>query len=180
MTPASDFSCGFPFEAGQEYVVYAALDGAPEGVLSAMLCSRTQALRPEELAFLGPACREGAAIAEHEGETCAGSQPNEPVEPTPPCFRFLRGDSDTSGAVELTDAVATLGTLFQGRPLVLCDDAADANDDGIINLSDPIATLSHLFRGAGPLPHPGTEFCDQDPTEDLLGCAGSTPCPIEE
>ncbi len=51
-TPGSSASCGFNFEQGQEYVVYASQQ---EGNLTAGLCSRTQLLASaaDDLAALG-------------------------------------------------------------------------------------------------------------------------------
>ena len=83
---------------------------------------------------------------------------------------FSRGDANSDGTVDLSDAVSVLGFLFLGSQRPACADAADANDDGAIDLSDPIAILTSLFlTGSGlPQPHgsPGS-----DPTPDALDCA---------
>jgi hypothetical protein len=180
VTPEDDFSCGTVFVPGEEYVVYATMGDLMEGRLGTILCDRTRILDPLELDFLGAPCRAGEEIAAHEGETCTVEEPDPPASLTPPCSRFLRGDADTSGKVALTDAVVILTELFLGRKGIACADAADANDDGKVELADPVTILGSLFRGEGPLPPPGPEFCEGDPTEDRLDCAGSTPCPIEE
>jgi hypothetical protein len=83
---------------------------------------------------------------------------------------FLRGDTDGSGGLDLTDAVVVLGYLFTGEPAdLLCPDAADANDSGALDLSDAIAILGYLFTGAEappePFPGPGP-----DSTPDPLDC----------
>ncbi|MBI4583994.1 MAG: protein kinase [Planctomycetes bacterium] len=98
-----------------------------------------------------------------------------PFEP-PLNHTFRRGDADSSGAVELSDAVFTLRVLFLGEGSLACGDAADSNDDGAIDLSDCISTLGHLILGAGPMPAPGAERCGPDPTAagDALGCAAYT------
>ncbi len=85
---------------------------------------------------------------------------------------FIRGDADSSGALELTDAVVTLNDLFLGTQRIRCDDAADANDDGSIDIADPSYVLNFLFIGgpAPPEPFPGP---GADPTADALACG---PC----
>jgi hypothetical protein len=82
---------------------------------------------------------------------------------------FIRGDANGDRAVEMSDAVTTLGYLFLGTEALYCPDAADANDDGILNVADPVATLQFLFLGGEPLPSPTGEPGD-DPTPDALGC----------
>jgi hypothetical protein len=78
-----------------------------------------------------------------------------PVRSAEPDSR--RGDSNGDGPVDIADAVATLGFLFQGGGLVACLDAADANDDGEVSLTDPTATLGMLFLGAPAHPAPGAD-----------------------
>jgi hypothetical protein len=89
----------------------------------------------------------------------------------PPPPRFLRGDANGDGAVDLTDAVATLELLFLSGGGIPCLDAADANDDGEVDIADPVAILFHLFEG-GTLPPPFPEV-GSDPTPDGLGCPSS-------
>ncbi|MCZ6795751.1 MAG: CotH kinase family protein, partial [Planctomycetota bacterium] len=84
--------------------------------------------------------------------------------------RFVRGDSDSNGAVNLSDAVRTLLYLFQGAGPVRCPDAADANDDGGINLTDPIFLLNYLFLGGSPPPPPFPQE-GVDPSGDGLDCS---------
>lgn len=84
-------------------------------------------------------------------------------------FRFVRGDANGDGRVNLTDSVAILGHLFQGRPLE-CTDSGDFNDTGDVNLTDAVAVLDYLFRPGSmppppPFPEPGI-----DPTRDDLIC----------
>jgi hypothetical protein len=65
-----------------------------------------------------------------------------------------RGDVNADRALDLSDAVAILGRLFQGQAEHACPEAADFNADGGVNISDPIAILNHLFLSsedpAGP------------------------------
>ena len=91
--------------------------------------------------------------------------------------RFVRGDSNSDGSVNLTDGVIPLLFLFSGGPPPVCADAADTNDTGGIEITDAIIIFSWLFAGgappAPPAPEsPGYSFaeCGIDPTEDGIGC----------
>ena len=63
---------------------------------------------------------------------------------------FLAGCND-DGAVDISDAVFSLGSLFLGDGAPSCDDACDSNDDGAVDISDAIATLGGLNIIAGEL-----------------------------
>ncbi|MBI4603694.1 MAG: DM13 domain-containing protein [Planctomycetes bacterium] len=65
----------------------------------------------------------------------------------------IRGDSDSNGRLELTDAIFSLSFLFLGGRGPACTPIADSNGDGTLNLSDAIHLLSYLFLG-GPEPGP--------------------------
>jgi hypothetical protein len=93
-----------------------------------------------------------------------------------PARRFVRGDTNDDGEVDISDAVATLGVLFLGQGEVTCNDAADANDDGVVDISDAVATLGVLFLGQGEIPLPGMYACGPDPTLDGLTCVSSAAC----
>jgi hypothetical protein len=98
--------------------------------------------------------------------------------------RFVRGDADANGVVELTDAIVVLSFLFLGGPAPSCMDAADADDDGGNQpvITDAILILSWLFTG-GSAPKPpspsrpqyAAEDCGLDPTEDGMDCRVSPP-----
>lgn len=81
---------------------------------------------------------------------------------------FIRGDVNKNGAINVSDAVDLVASLFgAGGPA--CDDARDVNDSGTIDVSDPVYLLSHLFlpEPAPPAPYPSAGF---DPTPDGLLC----------
>ncbi|MEM7232145.1 MAG: CotH kinase family protein, partial [Planctomycetota bacterium] len=84
-------------------------------------------------------------------------------------LNFVRADADGNGTVNVSDAITSLGVLFQGREPPSCYDRYDANDDGFVDLSDPVFTLLFLFAGgsdpAAPFPDPG-----MDPSDDALSC----------
>jgi hypothetical protein len=84
---------------------------------------------------------------------------------------FRRGDSDTNGAVNITDAVRILNVLFLGIGTIVCDDAADSDDNGAVNITDAVRILNVLFLGIGTIPTPGADVCGPDPTDDALQCA---------
>lgn len=84
--------------------------------------------------------------------------------------QFQRGDMDSNGTVNLTDAVIGLNHLFRDGPGPVCQDILDANDDGQMDISDPITILFALFANNGvtiAAPYPGF---GADPTADSLVC----------
>lgn len=95
-----------------------------------------------------------------------------------PCSpRFVRGDANTDGAVDIADPVVLLLDLFAQGSTIRCFDAADANDDTRLNVSDVVYSLAFLFLGASapPAPWPG---CGIDLTPTDLGCEEYSLCPI--
>ena len=89
------------------------------------------------------------------------------------------GDLSQDGRLDLTDAVALLGFLFQGRPISLpCGDGTvtdpanltllDDNADGGVNLSDAVYILVYLFSG-GPPPVLGAECVQVAGCEQVCG-----------
>ena len=84
-----------------------------------------------------------------------------------PCF--LRGDCGQDGNVDLSDALLSLGWLFNSGEVPSCLDGCDNNDDGLIDLSDPILLLGYLFLSGPP---PAQPFPDVgiDPTADNFRC----------
>ncbi|MDE0959791.1 MAG: HYR domain-containing protein [Planctomycetota bacterium] len=88
---------------------------------------------------------------------------------------FVRGDANDDGTVDITDAVVTIGYIFQGLQFT-CLDALDDNDDGVVDISDAIYHFGVLFTG-GPPPPPPFDQCGVDPTEDSLICELYQNCP---
>jgi hypothetical protein len=89
-------------------------------------------------------------------------------------FMFVRGDCNDDTAIDLSDAVFLLGSIFLGLPAPPCQDGCDANDDGVQDLSDAVSILRSVFSDSGPLPLPDT--CGEDPTPDPLGCQSFSGC----
>lgn len=83
--------------------------------------------------------------------------------------RFIRGDLSGDGAVNISDPVLTISSLFLGARARPCPDSGDANDDGKVDVSDAVQLLEHLFLGGAsispPYPRQGA-----DRTEDGLEC----------
>ena len=88
---------------------------------------------------------------------------------------FIRGDTDTNGSLELTDAVVLLQFLFTGGALD-CLATADVNDDSQLNIADPGTLLAYLFIGGAAPPEP-ISACGQDPDNSLTACEAYDACP---
>jgi hypothetical protein len=95
----------------------------------------------------------------------------------------VRGDTDSDGVINITDAVRILAWLFTGGAEPECLDAADTDDAGSrINITDGVYILDWLFRG-GKSPPPPTPAdprymsseCGQDLTPDQLDCRTVSP-----
>ncbi|MDE0960433.1 MAG: dockerin type I repeat-containing protein [Planctomycetota bacterium] len=83
--------------------------------------------------------------------------------------RFKRGDVNSDGGVDISDAIGTLSYLFQATPSP-CLDAVDTNDDGNVDISDAISVLNYIFAGGAEPPAPGPNTCGIDSTADALDC----------
>ncbi len=90
--------------------------------------------------------------------------------------RFIRGDANVTGDVDISDPIRILSKLFSGIGAIPCTDAADADDNGMLNIGDAIWLLSFSFTGGAPMPAP-FPACGVDPTADSLGCEAFGPCP---
>lgn len=84
---------------------------------------------------------------------------------------FIRGDSNSDNAVDISDPVFLLSYIFAGAAAPSCMDAADANNDTRLDISDPVWVLNYLFQGGPqppePFPQPGV-----DPSDDGSGSLG--------
>ena len=91
-----------------------------------------------------------------------------------PGTRFVRGDANNDGTVNLADGLAILDYLF-GDSMVPCQNSADTTDDGQIDVSDAIYIFSYLFLG-GAMPVAPFPDCGPDQTDDPFECLESN-CP---
>ena len=85
-----------------------------------------------------------------------------------PAPRFLRGDPNDDGKVDISDSLFILGCKFLGTGCPGCRDAGDLNDSGDMDISDAVHGLNFLFSGGRPPGYPGPAACGADPTIDLL------------
>jgi len=83
--------------------------------------------------------------------------------------RFIRGDSNGDGGVDISDDIYSLDFLFLGGNQPACLSACDLNFDEKLDLSDPIYGLDFKFLG-GPPPAPPFPACGPDPGAGSLGC----------
>ncbi len=94
-----------------------------------------------------------------------------PVLSTP----FVRGDVNTDGVVNVTDAVSLLQHLFNSQGAPSCDSTTDIDASGSANINDPIVLLQFLFQnGTAPVtPFPA---CGSD-AQSLMSCDSYSVCP---
>src|SRR6185503_12577643 len=93
---------------------------------------------------------------------------------------FIPGDANSSGAVNLTDAVAIFRYIYLGDGALLsCRVAADVDGNARIELTDGIRLLAFLFLGGEAPVYPQGQLgpgCGIDTPEDPLGCDVPGPC----
>jgi hypothetical protein len=89
--------------------------------------------------------------------------------------RFIRGDVDLSGALDVTDAVLILHHLFLGLSLE-CPPVASLDGSGLpLTIAEPIQLLGYLFLG-GPQPAAPFPDCGENQDADDAWCL-RTGCP---
>ncbi|MGE4631917.1 MAG: dockerin type I repeat-containing protein, partial [Planctomycetota bacterium] len=76
------------------------------------------------------------------------------LPPSPCADPFIRGDTNGSGAIDISDAVFLLAYLFSAGGPPSPEASGDANADGGIDISDAIYLLSFLFDSGAPPPAP--------------------------
>ena len=119
---------------------------------------------------IGDACEEGP---DTDGDGVLDDADNCPTVPNPDqadsdgdgvgdaCERvdprYIRGDANADGQVNISDSQSVFGYLFLGRVEPSCRDSGDVNADGKLDISDGIRLLQFLFiGGAQPsAPYPG-------------------------
>jgi hypothetical protein len=93
-----------------------------------------------------------------------------------PAARFIRGDVDADGHIDITDPILLLGHLFTGRPAPRCQAGADIDDSDALDLADGIYSLEYQFL-SGPPPAGPFPGCGEDPSPGSLDCTGGSGCP---
>jgi len=89
--------------------------------------------------------------------------------------RFIRGDVDGDGAINISDPIRLLGFLFAGDSAPPCTRSADLDDGGSLTITDGIRVLRFLFL-AGDRPSPPFPLCGVDGTPDGLTCESYPVC----
>ena len=114
-----------------------------------------------EVEFVEPG-RYRYRLTVNDGELSAIDRVTVDVEDGAP--RFIRGDANVDGIVDISDGVRVLGFLFLFLPdgLVTCNAALDTDDSGTVNITDGIYVLNFLFLG-GPHPAPPFPTCGVEP-----------------
>ncbi|MBN1419014.1 MAG: FG-GAP repeat protein [Planctomycetes bacterium] len=97
------------------------------------------------------------------------------VEPQDPIdVRFIRGEVNGDGRMDIGDPVAILNYLFSDGAAPPCIAAADVNADGMVDIGDGVFLLSYLFahglEPAAPFPECGVAVTS-------LPCAAHPACP---
>ena len=70
------------------------------------------------------------------------------------CSRYLCGDADASGNVDISDAVYLIAYIFQGGPAPNPLVAGDADCSNSVDISDAVYLIAYIF-GGGPAPCAG-------------------------
>ena len=90
--------------------------------------------------------------------------------------QFRRGDFNTDGAVDISDAIATFVWLFAGGQESTCTITGDTNSDSSVDLSDGVFTLAYLFRAGAAPAAPGPLDCGVAPEANELSCESYSAC----
>ena len=91
-----------------------------------------------------------------------------------PSVRFLRGDVNLDGGIDISDPFTIL-LAMSGNTTLDCDQSGDVDDNGSLEITDVLALLNFLFV-SGPPPADPFPACGTDPTGGTLTCASFSPC----
>ncbi len=67
----------------------------------------------------------------------------------PACYQ-QRGDADSSGEINISDAVFLIAFIFSHGPAPASTEAGDYNCDGKVNITDAVSTIAFIFAGGAP------------------------------
>jgi len=163
---------GMRFDAGARVAFAARTGGAADNYDIDDVLVRFEGGAPVEVCDNG-SDDDGDDLVDCDDPDCADDE-----DACPPGGGFVRGDSNSSGVIDLTDGVLTLNFLFTGGPPPPCLDAADTDNNGVLVISDAVVTFSYLFTGgAAPVdPAPSAtsysrDDCGPDDSDDALDCS---------
>ncbi len=153
------------FTVGQQVAVAAyALDGGTAEVTTNVAFSTALGTPPVEV------------VVDVDGDTrvpIVGDPVAITVGSAPVAARFIRGDANQDGKVNIADAVAIVRTIFGvGSKIALieaCQASADVNDDGELNVSDVTFVLAYLFQAGRVIPAPAG-VCGLAPEGRTITC----------
>ena len=93
-------------------------------------------------------------------------------------IQFIRGDSNSTGGIDISDGISLLEYLFSGGVTPPCLDASDFDNSGGVDVADAISILGYLFS-MGPDPAAPFHDCGLDAEGDTDGvtCLSSSACP---
>ena len=113
----------------------------------------------------------GKDIWEMETFSFAGLQAGVAYLELSPLASFQRGDTNSDGALDVSDALCVLRSIFLAECPMGCVAAANANGDDDVDMTDAVYLLVHLFAGgaapAAPFPDCGPGLL---PADEELGC----------
>ena len=112
----------------------------------------------------GRPCGAGVDIGAYESGDCPASG-----------TRFVRGDADGKGDIDISDPIFLLTYLFLGGEAPDCLDAGDVNDDGGLDITDAVYSLTFQFLGGDPPKSPFPE-CGIEQWIDGLSCTSFAGC----
>ncbi|MBI4582949.1 MAG: right-handed parallel beta-helix repeat-containing protein [Planctomycetes bacterium] len=121
---------------------------------------------------------EGAPVADFDGlaRPCGGGVDIGAYEfCEASAVLFQRGDVDSDGERNTTDAVLLISYQFLGGPAPGCVKSADTDDNGAVEVTDAVYLLRHLYLGEPPPPEPFAT-CGEDGSEDDLTCENFPRC----
>lgn len=82
-------------------------------------------------------------------------------------FRFLRGDANNDGGVNVADGIYVLDFLFGGGPPMACRPVGDVDDNDTLNVADAVVLFNFLFSGGPP---PVAPFPDCGVDSEAVAC----------
>ncbi|MEM7235901.1 MAG: hypothetical protein AAF517_27280, partial [Planctomycetota bacterium] len=88
---------------------------------------------------------------------------------------YRRGDANSDGRVDISDATTIFSTLFLTGAPISCRRAADVNSSDRLDITDGVYLLNFLFRG-GPPPAPPRDCDESSETESSLPCESYDAC----
>jgi Dockerin type I domain len=90
--------------------------------------------------------------------------------------RYIRGDVNSDGQVDVSDAVRLAHALFLGDQTVDCEEAGDVNGDRSLDVSDVVGIFNFLFKG-DRAPVPPYPACGTDWGAFGMTCSAHGICP---